>query len=144
MTLARDDHVAGEIIIFRMMRRLDWRVWAGMLLSACCGCSEGPELAEVTGKLSYNGQPVQYAAVEFHPVGEGKHSIGYTDAQGEYFVQYTRKREGALIGRHKIVIKMYPPEGVQAPPVPPKYGTSSKTEVEVAQGSNRFDIELAE
>jgi hypothetical protein len=94
--------------------------------------------------LTYKGQPVQYAAVEFHPVGEGKHSIGYTNAQGEYRVQYTLSQDGALVGRHRIQVKMYPPDGVSAPPVPAKYGRNPEAEVEVTSGSNRIDIELAE
>jgi hypothetical protein len=122
---------------------IDRRLTALAVLAVCIGCSKGPELGEVTGKLTYNGQPVQYAAVEFHPITEGKHSIGYTDAQGEYTVQYTIQRAGALVGRHRIVIKMYPPEGVTSPPVPPKYKGGAEGEVEVTAGGNRFDIELA-
>jgi hypothetical protein len=126
-----------------VQRWMDWRICAATLLAALAGCSQGPALGQVTGKLTHNGQPVQYAAVEFHPVGEGKHSIGYTDAQGEYIVQYTLQREGALIGRHRILIKMYPPEGLKAPPVPPKYQGGAEGEVEVTSGDNRVDIELA-
>jgi hypothetical protein len=112
------------------------------MLVSFCGCSKGPELGDVSGKLTYKGQPVRYAAVEFHPIGEGKHSIGYTDAQGEYRIQYTLQRDGALTGRHRILIKMYPPEGVKSPPVPPKYQGGADGEVEVTSGNNRFDIEL--
>lgn len=124
-------------------RFTDGRLWLSAILAFCIGCSKGPELGEVTGKLTYKGQPVQYAAVEFHPITPGKHSIGYTDAEGEYTVQYTLQREGALTGRHRILIKMYPPEGVKSPPVPPKYQGGEEGEVEITSGNNRFDIELA-
>jgi hypothetical protein len=128
----------------KLKRQIDWRIWAVLLMATCCGCSQGPELGAVSGKLTYKGQPVQYAAVEFHPVdGGGKHSIGYTDADGEYVVKYTLQRDGALTGRHRILIKMYPPEGVKSPPVPSKYQGGEEGEVEVTSGGNRFDIELA-
>jgi hypothetical protein len=115
-----------------------------VIVAACCGCSKGPELGSVAGKLTFHGQPVQYAAVEFHPVaGEGKYSIGFTNSTGEYTVKYTIQRGGALIGRHRILIKMYPPDGVKTPPVPPKYQGQAEGEVEVTSGSNRFDLDLA-
>jgi hypothetical protein len=64
--------------------------------------------------------------------------------QGEYMVRYTLKRDGALLGKHRILVKLYPPEGVKSPPVPPKYGRKAEVEVEVTSGNNRFDIELTE
>jgi hypothetical protein len=112
-------------------------------LAALTGCRDGPELAEVTGKVTYNDQPVVGAVIDFRPVGEGKQSIGFTDEQGEYEMQYTLRRSGALLGRHKVSVRIYPPEGVKPIPVPKQYSSSDGVEVEVESGSNRFDIDLS-
>lgn len=120
---------------------------AARLLSASLalfvGCADGPELANVTGKVTYNGKPVIGATIYFIPLDDGKQSIGYTDDDGQYELQYTLQRSGALIGRHRISIQIFPRKGIEPVPVPAKYGGSSEVQVDVVSGSNRFDIELA-
>jgi hypothetical protein len=111
-------------------------------LSWISGCSEGPELGDVHGIVTYNKQPVHGAVIEFRPVGEGKQSVGYSNEQGEYELQYTLQRGGALIGRHKVSVRVHPPVGAKAPPVPAKFGRNSEVEFDVQPGSNQFDIEL--
>ena len=113
------------------------------LLATSAGCRQGPDLAEVTGKVTHQGQPVEGAFVDFIPLGEGKQSVGYTDEQGEYRLQYTLRWTGALVGRHRVSIRIYPREGVKTISVPEKYGHQSKVEFEVEPGSNRFDIDLS-
>ena len=110
---------------------------------ACGGCARGPALGNVSGKLTYQGQPVKFAAIEFNPIGDGKGSLGWTDEQGEYTAQYTLNRKGALLGEHRVTVRVYPGEGEEPIPVPEKYGAQSKYMFEVQRGSNRLDIELA-
>jgi hypothetical protein len=115
------------------------------LLCGYVGCTKGPPVADVTGKLTYNGQPVRYAAVDFRPLDEsGRPSLGWTDEEGEYVAQYTLRQPGALIGRHKVSVRVYPAEGEKPIPVPEKFGTNPQVEIEVKPGSNRFDIDLGE
>ena len=109
---------------------------------ACAGCSRGPALGKVSGKLTYKGQPVKYAAVEFNPIGVGKGSLGWTDEQGEYNADYTLSRQGALLGKHRVTVRVYPAEGEEPIPVPAKYGAQSEFVFEVQRGRNRLDIEL--
>jgi hypothetical protein len=104
------------------------------------GCSQGPPVGEVTGKVTYKSKQISFARVEFQPVGEGKSSLGWTDENGEYTAMYTLSQEGALIGMHKVSLSLYPPEGQAAPPVPPEYSGKAGVEFEVKPGSNQFDI----
>jgi hypothetical protein len=112
-------------------------------LVVVAGCKQGPDLADVTGKVTYNDQPVVGATIYFIPVGEGKQSIGYTNEDGVYQLQYTLRWSGALIGKHKVSVQIYPREGVKPVPVPEKYGGRSQVEYNVEPGSNRFDIDLS-
>jgi hypothetical protein len=114
------------------------------LLASCGGCSKGLPLGDVTGRVTYQGKPVAYAAVEFHPVTNEKSSLGWTDEDGYYTLQYTLSKPGALIGRHKVQVRTYPQEGEQPVPVPAKYGNNSQVEFEVKGGENELNIELSE
>jgi hypothetical protein len=114
------------------------------LLATCVGCSKGLPLAEVTGRVTYQGKPVAYAAVEFHPITNEKSSLGWTDEEGFYTLQYTLSQPGALVGRHKVGVRTYPQEGEQPVPVPAKYGNNSQFEFEVKDGENQLNIELSE
>lgn len=110
------------------------------LLAMLSGCSKGPPVAEVTGRVTYQGKPVPFARVEFQPAGAGKSSLGWTDDNGDYTAMYTLSQEGVLIGKHKVSLTMYPPKGQTAPPVPAEFAKGK--EIEVQPGSNRLDIEL--
>jgi hypothetical protein len=67
-----------------------------------CGGGGGPDLAEVKGKVTYNGAPVEGARVTFHPT-EGPLATGTTNASGE-FTLATSGKPGAVIGQHKISV----------------------------------------
>jgi hypothetical protein len=115
---------------------------AGVILASLVGCSGDSTIGDVRGTVTYKGQPVPFAAVEFHPVGEGKSSLGWTDESGNYTAQYTLSQPGALIGKHTVALRTYAQEGQSPVPVPPEYSGKSGMEFEVKPGSNRFDIKL--
>jgi hypothetical protein len=71
-----------------------------------CGCSRGPEFAEVEGKLVKGGTPLKNVRVEFWPEGDGPKSSGVTDAEGRYTLKSEDgKKVGAVVGAHKVVLK---------------------------------------
>lgn len=67
-----------------------------------CG-SSGPALYEVTGKVTYQGDPVPGATITFQPE-RGRTSVGVTDDAGNYFLRYTKDRNGAIPGKHKVFL----------------------------------------
>jgi hypothetical protein len=135
---------------------MDWRVmqvnWipmncvlqrlalAGAILALCCGCGRSnSKLAEVSGRVTYNGEPFPGVHLEFNPDGPGRPSSGYTDQNGEYTARYTEDQNGALIGKHEVLLKTYDDPATAVMRVPADY---AKMEFEVKPGSNRFDVDI--
>jgi hypothetical protein len=74
-------------------------------VTALSGCGGGPPVAEVTGTVRANGQPLEKIQVEFWPLEDGPKSVGVTDAQGRYTLLIDGKRTGAVVGRHKVILR---------------------------------------
>lgn len=71
------------------------------------GCFGDGELAlrDVTGKVTRDGAPLQAVLVQFQPA-EGRMSFGRTDEQGVYSLRFTRDLEGALVGEHRVTLRV--------------------------------------
>lgn len=80
-----------------------------MALIACVGllslsgCGGDSDLGSVTGTVTVDGEPIDYAAVTFMPT-QGRASIGRTDSSGAYELVYVIGKKGALIGNHKVYV----------------------------------------
>ena len=73
-------------------------------LLAMSGCTGGSSnIASVTGTVTINGEPINYASVTFMPT-EGRASVGLTDSEGVYTLNYVIGEKGALIGEHKVYV----------------------------------------
>jgi hypothetical protein len=73
------------------------------------GCGKkGIKTEQVTGTVTWNGEPVKGANVTFSPVDrtKGYPSAGTTDAQGKYFLQTMLGNPGAgtTPGEYKVMI----------------------------------------
>jgi hypothetical protein len=75
------------------------------ILFTVVGCSKGdyPEMARVTGTVTYKGKPVPNMMVNFMP-SEGRPSWGKTDANGQYEMVYDTDYKGVKIGHHKVYL----------------------------------------
>lgn len=75
------------------------------LLFAAVGCGRGdyPEMARVTGTVTYKGKPVPNMMVNFMPP-DGRPSWGKTDAEGKYEMVYDSDYKGVKMGHHKVYI----------------------------------------
>jgi hypothetical protein len=73
------------------------------VLFALAGCDKGdyPEMAKVTGTVTYKGKPVPNMMVNFMPTA-GRPSWGKTDAGGKFEMIYDSDYKGAKIGHHKV------------------------------------------
>ncbi len=69
------------------------------------GCSGGPPVGEVGGVVTAGGQPLDKIQVEFFPTSDGPTSIGVTDASGKFSLKTSDNRPGAMVGKHKVVLR---------------------------------------
>lgn len=72
-----------------------------MLPLAGCGDS-GLKLADATGTVMLDGEPMPYVGVVFHPQ-VGPIATGNTDAEGR-FSMTTARQKGALVGEHIVTV----------------------------------------
>jgi len=72
-------------------------------LMALAGCDKGdyPEMAKVTGTVTFKGKPVSNMMVNFMP-SDGRPSWGKTDAEGKFSLVYDADYNGAKIAHHRV------------------------------------------
>ena len=70
--------------------------------SIFAGCNDS-KIGTVSGVVLIDGEPIEMASISFYPA-VGRASVGRTNDKGEYVLNYTRGRKGALIGNHKVTI----------------------------------------
>jgi hypothetical protein len=126
------------------------------LLAVLAGCADGgPRYADVSGRVTLNGEPLAGVSVDFQPVAAGKDadpgpgSTGKTDRDGRYTLrsQLDAGRSGAVVGKHQV--RVWAPEAADGadaasgrpkakkpatPPIPGRYHVESKLTFEVPAG----------
>lgn len=132
-----------------------------MFGSVCgCGGSNRPT-ASVSGKVTWNGNPVTAGELLFDPQSggdyPGKSGAGAIRADGTYSVSTYRQNDGAVLGEHRVSYAAPPPtfqKGAPAassgdrstegdPVASPFRGLRPKNAtVTVSRGVNTIDIEL--
>jgi len=110
----------------------------------------------VSGKVTMNGQPLELGTVLFKSVVEGEArsttARASIDKNGFYELSTFGESDGALAGRHKVIViaKPYDSEeftGRKPKSIIPLHYASSETsglEYEVSKGVNEINIELTE
>ena len=120
-------------------------------LAALAGCSGGR--AGVSGKVSYDGKPVDGGAIVFVPEGDAAGAkVGGDIVGGEYNLPAGR---GPKPGKYKVEIiwKQKKPTAKKADPdvvsqeqtiqvIPPRYNTQTTLNADVKSGSNELNFDL--
>lgn len=86
---------------------------------AGCGNSDRPPLAEATGVITFEGQPLKNAMVVFAPDGGERLATGRTNEDGEFELFTFSPGDGAVIGKHQVSVV------AREEPVPTSGGGSS-------------------
>lgn len=132
--------------MFSALRSLTILAFVAAASVGCGGApSDQPELASVSGTVTKDGQPLANAIVTFTPE-KGRQSTGETDSSGYYSLMYTIDAEGAVPGKHAVVVSSVDDEDYES-------GNSGESEdsepvqaepleVTVKAGSNTIDIPL--
>ena len=101
-------------------------VVAAVLLAAS-GCGR-PDMAKVNGTITFKGQPVRMASVQFMPQKRPM-AGGLTDKEGRFSLTTRKPRDGAFVGSHKVVIVPWlpgvgdDPKSSAAADIPPAHRT---------------------
>jgi hypothetical protein len=107
----------------------------------------------VDGTLTRGGKPLASFAVTFLPT-EGRHSVGFTDANGHFVLAYTMNQKGALRGKHKVFVQYNSGEASYDQPskagrpsdlraIHEKYGSAEATPLEVQiDGPKTVELKL--
>ena len=145
-----------------MLNRRSLVLWlpAVLVVLTVLGCgSDGPEMANVTGTVTLDGDPVDGAGVVFTPEGGGRAVNASTDASGKFSIE-------ALVGSNVVAVTKTRPIGGSGPEagleegdspqdmgedaeveylVPMKYGIplTSGLKVDVAKGMAAVTLELS-
>jgi hypothetical protein len=123
--------------------------------AAGCGGAGGPERASVTGKVTFDGEPVDNGTIELVPVEGTAHiSAGAAIVNGQYAVAQDR---GPMLGKHKVVIRAMRKTGKMVPVggpagdamveeseayIPAKYNTNTELAIDIKSGENQHDFDL--
>jgi hypothetical protein len=118
-----------------------------------CGQS-GPEMASVSGKVTYNGKPVPKGTISFVPVTQGgRNAVGEIGPDGSYKLQTEQPGDGAQLGDYKVTVSAHDEEVLQYIPktpvkpkllAPAKYENPNTTDLKatVKRGSNPYSFDL--
>jgi len=131
-----------------------WAIALALTLPLAAGC--GANTAPVNGRVTRNGNPVGPGTVIFMPsAGDQKHSaVGQFGADGRYELTTFQPGDGALRGKHRVIIQAaglegesYGEETAAAPAgadIPLKYADPKQSGLTatVKPGPNVIDFEL--
>jgi hypothetical protein len=143
-----------------ILRVRAWVLGGALLLPLAGGCgASGPVRHEITGKVTYKGEPVEEGIISFEPEDGQASKDGATILHGEYRIP---KDKGLFPGRYRVSIVIgdgIPVSGNVAPAspeaprrprnagppgkerAPPEFNTRSTLVREVtAGGPNSFDF----
>jgi hypothetical protein len=155
---------AGKLIVFCLTRASIVAALVAVLsLAGCGGKKEEGNGRPVTGKITYNGQPIAEATVTF--VGDFNSAFAQTDAEGNFKLK-TALGDKVPLGDYQVTViktetlptpppvppEEYKPPDPNAPPppepkdlLPPKYkqpDSSQLTASVTESGENHFEFDL--
>jgi hypothetical protein len=127
--------------------------WAAVVLSGCGKQQDQAQNEAVEGTIQFEGQPLAKVGVEFYPVPKTgvtrlPSSTGFTDAQGRYKLTCENKKPGAVIGKHRVVVRLGRADDPDTPsaslPIPSSYLNASQTtlEVDITADKHVYDLNL--
>lgn len=103
------------------------------------GCSSKVRLAEVGGTVTKAGKPLPKVWVRFAPAEGGRPAEGRADGAGRYALDYSRGRQGAPLGKHRVMVMTGGDVDAEGSEITPRR-LIFKGEFVVAGGVNEIDI----
>ena len=145
--------LTNQGILASTRRRLELAAISALLL---VGCSHGPEPTyPVRGVVALDGQPLDGGTILFElakpPEGGQRYTArGTVDAEGRYQLSTFGESDGAVAGRHRVVVfakiavMVDEHYGSRKSVIPMKYQAPETTDLlyDVKRGDNQIDIPL--
>jgi hypothetical protein len=75
-----------------------------LLAMVLTGCSGGPRLGKVSGKVTFKGKPVPTGTIMFYP-DAGPAAVGAIGPDGTYTLTTIKPGDGAVVGSHRVTIQ---------------------------------------
>ena len=135
-----------------------WLV-ASLQMASLSGCGRGgpdqPDTVKVSGKVTFNGEPLTTGQVAFVPENpqSGRPAFGMIDTTGAYVMSTFEDGDGLIPGRYRIsvnAVKEGDPDDFRTRGgtriLPNKYYDANKSELTAdveESGSQTFDFELS-
>jgi len=128
------------------------------LLLAGCGNDGRLPTAKVTGTVYYDGAPLPIGSVLFNPVAGGPSAEANLEADGTYVLETYANKDGAILGKHEIIVMAHTFPGGSGLPedqingnqatvslIPERYGDFKKSGLtaEIVSGQNTVDLQLS-
>lgn len=145
-----------------------------LALVTSVGCSskpkDQPNLAPVSGRVTYKGKAVEGATIAFHGAKSPRAASGRTDGDGRYKLTMFNTNDGAVLGENVVTIAKASAATQQTAPIsidtggdaytkamntaatgtkadsdlPAKYGSKDQSGLSrtVAEGNNEFNFDL--
>lgn len=129
---------------------------AAMALTPLACSGSGPEMARVSGTVTYNGKPVPKGTVSFVSTEPGRrNATGMLDENGYYRLQTENPGDGAEVGDYDVTIYSHDEKILDYKPkvpvkaerlVPAKYEDPKTSGLKrtVKSGSNTYDFPLTD
>jgi hypothetical protein len=131
-------------------------IFVGATLFALTGCSnDGVQRAEVSGTVTFNGQPVKEGSINFFPTdGTKGPEAGGAILDGKYHIP---KAKGPVVGKNRVELRAFQKTGrrIQDPTAPPgtlteeianvfplEFNTNSELRRDVQPGKNDLPFEI--
>ena len=119
-----------------------------LLLGMAVGCGDGLELSSVSGTVYLDEKPLPNAHVEFQP-DQGSPSYGTTGQEGNFTLNFSHNRRGAIPGKHTVRIRTagftQDASGFEREmpeTIPTRYNDKSELTQEVSPGKNKVEFRL--
>lgn len=127
------------------------------IAAAASGCNQrnypGPKRYPLSGKVSYEGQPIDFGSISFLPSGEGTQRVsGGLIENGVYSVP---EDQGANAGKHRVEIRWRKMTGKKrrdpdsgemyderSEGLPPRFHSESELTADVSATQTTFDFDL--
>jgi hypothetical protein len=125
-------------------------ILASLISMLVAGCGSDSDLAQVSGRVTLDGRPLEGVVVQFQPVARGgSPSAGITDAKGHYELMFSLSEYGAEPGEHRVTIRTADcyydeTDGAAAQDaIPARYNDDSQLRRTVGSADNVFDFPLS-